>query len=79
MIFSQEKNSNKIIEIDEKRLIKKVALIKTDYEEERLQATPAGHPQLATPSWPPQGQTTFYWLLLLLLLLLLFLSFLFTF
>jgi hypothetical protein len=28
---------------------KKVALIKTDYEEGRLQPTPAGHPQLATP------------------------------
>jgi hypothetical protein len=39
----------KIIEIDEKRLRKKVALIKTDYEEERPQPTPAGHPQLATP------------------------------
>jgi hypothetical protein len=38
--------------------MKKVALIKTDYEERRLQPTPAGHPQLATPqlatpSWPP--------------------------
>jgi hypothetical protein len=39
----------KIIEIDEKRLRKKVALIKTDYEEGRLQPTQAGHPQLATP------------------------------
>jgi hypothetical protein len=38
----------KIIEIDEKRLRKKVALIKTDYEEGRLQPTPAGH-----PSWAP--------------------------
>jgi hypothetical protein len=26
-----------------------VALFKTDYEEGRLQPTPAGHPQLATP------------------------------
>jgi hypothetical protein len=39
----------KIIEIHEKRLRKKVTLIKTDYEEGRLQPTPAGHPQLATP------------------------------
>jgi hypothetical protein len=39
----------KIIEIDEKRLRKKVALIKTDYEKGRLQPTQAGHPQLATP------------------------------
>jgi hypothetical protein len=39
----------KIIEIDEKRLRKQVALIKTDYEEGRLQPTQAGHPQLATP------------------------------
>jgi hypothetical protein len=45
----------KIIEIDKKRLRKKVALIKTDYEEERLQPTQAGHYQLATP-------TTHYWL-----------------
>jgi hypothetical protein len=37
------------MEIVEKRLHKKVALIKTDYEEGRLQPTPAGHPQLATP------------------------------
>jgi hypothetical protein len=28
---------------------KKVALIKTDYEEGRLQPTQAGHPLLATP------------------------------
>ena len=35
----------KFIEIDEKRLRKIVALIKTDYEEGRLQPTPAGHPQ----------------------------------
>jgi hypothetical protein len=35
----------KIIEIDEKRLRKKVPLIKTDYEEGRLQPTPAGHPK----------------------------------
>jgi hypothetical protein len=39
----------KFIEIDEKRLGKKVALFKTDYEEGRLQPTPAGHPQLANP------------------------------
>jgi hypothetical protein len=32
-----------------KKLTKKVALIMTDYEEGRLQATPAGHHQLATP------------------------------
>jgi hypothetical protein len=30
-----------------------VALFKTDYEEGRLQLTTAGHPQLATHSWPP--------------------------
>jgi hypothetical protein len=35
--------------MDEKRLRRKVALIMTDYEEGRLQPTPAGHPQLATP------------------------------
>jgi hypothetical protein len=45
----RKKNSKKSIEIDEKRLQKKVALIKTHYEEGRLQLTPAGHPQLATP------------------------------
>jgi hypothetical protein len=39
-----------------KKDFKKVALIKTDYEEGRLQPTPAGHPQLATPR-----ATTFYW------------------
>jgi hypothetical protein len=33
----------------EKRLRKKVALIKTDYEKERLLPTQAGHSQLATP------------------------------
>jgi hypothetical protein len=33
----------------------------TDYEEGILQPTPAGHTQLATPSWPPQGRTNFYW------------------
>jgi hypothetical protein len=49
MIFCKT-NSKKIIEIHEKRLTKKVALSKTDYEERRLQPTPAGHPQLATPS-----------------------------
>jgi hypothetical protein len=32
-----------------KKLKKKVALIKTVYEEGRLQPTQAGHPQLATP------------------------------
>jgi hypothetical protein len=32
-----------------KDLEKKVALIKTDYKEGRLQPTQAGHPQLATP------------------------------
>jgi hypothetical protein len=36
--------------MDEKRLRKKVALIMTDYEEGRLQPTPAGHAQLANPS-----------------------------
>jgi hypothetical protein len=35
--------------MDEKRLRKKVALIMTDYEKGRLQPTPAGHAQLATP------------------------------
>jgi hypothetical protein len=48
MIFWRKK-FEKFIESDEKRLRKKVALIKTDYEEKRLQPTPAGHPQLATP------------------------------
>jgi hypothetical protein len=37
----------KITEIDEKRLRKKVARIKTVYEEGCSQ------PKLATPSWPP--------------------------
>jgi hypothetical protein len=38
-------------------------LIKTDYEEGRLQPTgpswppPAGHPQLATHSWPPHSSS----------------------
>jgi hypothetical protein len=32
-----------------KKDFRKVALIKTDYEEERLQPTSAGHSQLATP------------------------------
>ena len=45
----KQRNSKKNIEIDEKRLGKKVTLIKTDYEEGKLQLTPAGHPQLATP------------------------------
>jgi hypothetical protein len=39
------KNFKKFIEIDKKRLRKKLALIKTDYEEGRLQTTPAGHPK----------------------------------
>jgi hypothetical protein len=43
------------MKINEQRLRKKVALIKTEYEEGRLQSTQAGHPQLATP-------TTLYWL-----------------
>jgi hypothetical protein len=42
----EKKNSKKIIKIDEKRLRKKVALIKMDYKEGRLQPTPAGHPTL---------------------------------
>jgi hypothetical protein len=37
----------KIIENDEKRLRKKVVLMKTDYEEGRLQPTPASHPTLS--------------------------------
>jgi hypothetical protein len=45
----RKKNWKKIIEIYEKRLRKKVTLIKTDYKEGRLQPTPADHPQLATP------------------------------
>jgi hypothetical protein len=32
-----------------KKTYKKVALIKTDYEEGRLQPTQTGHPQLVTP------------------------------
>jgi hypothetical protein len=48
MIF-EKRNSEKIIEVDEKILRKKVALIMTAYEEGRLQPTPAGHAQLATP------------------------------
>jgi hypothetical protein len=35
--------------MDKKRLRKKVALIMTDYEEGRLQPTPAGQAQMATP------------------------------
>jgi hypothetical protein len=31
-----------------KKDLEKVALMKTDYEEGKLQPTPAGHPQLAT-------------------------------
>jgi hypothetical protein len=53
----KKKNSEKFIEIDKKRLRKKVALIKTDNEKGRLQPTPAGHPQLATPR---QLHTGFY-------------------
>jgi hypothetical protein len=34
-----------------------VALIKTDYEEGRLQPTPAGHPHLASPNWPPHSSS----------------------
>jgi hypothetical protein len=44
-----KKNSKKILEMDEKRLRKKLALIRTDYEKGRLQPTPAGQPKLATP------------------------------
>jgi hypothetical protein len=44
-----KKKSKQIIEIDEKRLRKKVILIKTDYEEGRQQPTPAGHPTLPLP------------------------------
>ena len=32
-----------------KKDLEKVALIKTDYDEGRLQPIPAGNPQLATP------------------------------
>jgi hypothetical protein len=39
------KNFKKFIEIDKKKVRKKVALIKTDYEEEIQQPTPAGQPQ----------------------------------
>jgi hypothetical protein len=42
---SLKKNSKKFIEIDEKRLRKKLALIKRDYEEGRMQPTPVGHPK----------------------------------
>jgi hypothetical protein len=45
----KKKNSKKFIEINRKKLRKKVTLFKTDYEKGRLQPTPAGHPQLATP------------------------------
>jgi hypothetical protein len=44
----REKNRKKI-----EKTFKKVAMIKTDYEEGWLQPPIAGHPQLATPSWPP--------------------------
>jgi hypothetical protein len=45
----KKKKFRKIIEMDEKRLRKKVTLIMIDYEEGRLQPTPFGHAQLATP------------------------------
>ena len=41
----KKKVREKIIEIVEKRLRKKMALFKTNYEEGRLQPTPAGHPK----------------------------------
>ena len=50
MIF-WEKKIEKIIKIDEKRLLKRVALIKTDYEEGWLQPPPAGHPTLLSPGY----------------------------
>jgi hypothetical protein len=40
----KKKIQKEIIKIDEKRFWKKVALIKTDYEEGRLQPTQAAHP-----------------------------------
>jgi hypothetical protein len=55
-----------IIEIDEKRLRKKVALIMTDYEEQ--QPTPAGYAQLATP------RANYFLLVLTLLICLLFVT-----
>jgi hypothetical protein len=51
MIFCQT-NSKKVIKIDNKRLRKKVALIKTDYEEGKLQPTPAGHHPAGHPTLP---------------------------
>jgi hypothetical protein len=51
MIFWR-KELKRIIEIDEKRLRKKVALIKTNYEEGRLQPTPAGHRPAGHPTLP---------------------------
>jgi hypothetical protein len=48
----KKKEFEKIIKIDEKKKEEKVALIKTDYEEWRLQPTQAGHPKLATPLFP---------------------------
>jgi hypothetical protein len=39
-----------------------MALFKTDYEEGRLQPTPAGHPQLAIP----RANSPFYWFKLFL-------------
>jgi hypothetical protein len=39
-----EKKFEKIIEINGKKFRKKMVLIKTGYEEGRLQPTPAGHP-----------------------------------
>jgi hypothetical protein len=48
----KKKSREKIIEIDEKRLRKKVALIKIDYEEVKGNCS---QPQLATPSSPPHS------------------------
>jgi hypothetical protein len=55
------------MEIDEKRLRKKGALIKTDYEKGRLQLTPAGHLQLATPRANYFLLVSYYQLLMLFL------------
>jgi hypothetical protein len=51
MIFCV-KNSKKIMEIERKRLRKKVAMIRTDYEEGRRQPTPAGQPPAGHPTLP---------------------------
>jgi hypothetical protein len=42
-----------VIEIEKKRLRKKVALFKTDNEEGKMQPTPAGHPkgELLSTGW----------------------------